>query len=196
MDSEIGTVPRHWWALAVRGLAAVIFGILALVLPGITLALLVLLFGAFALVNGILAIVAALRTGGDYVWGLLLEGVVGILAGLLALTWPGLTALVLLYIIAAWAILSGVLEVVSATRLRRVIDNEWAWIAGGALSILFGIVVLVAPGAGALALVWLIGAYAIIFGFTLFALAWRVREFSHGKRGHTGGAGLRQPAAP
>lgn len=171
-----GVVPRHWWALALRGLAAVVFGILAFALPGITLAVLVLLFGAYAIVDGVLAIVSAFRSGGHHLWYLLVEGVVGILAGVAAFTWPGLTALVLLFIIAGWAILTGILEVISAVRLREVIENEWAWIAGGVLSVVFGLVMLISPGTGALALVWLIGAYAVLFGISLIVLAWQVRN--------------------
>jgi uncharacterized membrane protein HdeD (DUF308 family) len=176
MATQVNDVPRHWWALGVRGLAAVIFGILAFVWPGITLAVLVLLFGAYALVDGVLALVSAVRSGGDQLWALLLEGVVGIAAGVGALAFPGLTAMVLLLIIAAWAILKGVLEVISAVRLRKVIANEWSWIVGGLLSVIFGLVLVAAPGTGALALVWLIGVYAILYGITLIALAWRVRE--------------------
>jgi uncharacterized membrane protein HdeD (DUF308 family) len=175
MATQVNDVPRHWWALGVRGLAGVIFGILAFVWPGITLAVLVLLFGAYALVDGVLALVSAVRSGGDQLWALLLEGVVGIAAGVAALALPGLTAMVLLLIIAVWAILKGVLEVISAVRLRKVIANEWSWIVGGLLSVIFGLVLLAAPGTGALALVWLIGVYAILYGITLIVLAWRVR---------------------
>jgi uncharacterized membrane protein HdeD (DUF308 family) len=196
MGMASGVVPRYWWALAVRGVAAVVFGILAFVWPGLTLGLLVLLFGVFALVNGVLAIISAVRSKGEQVWTLLLEGVVGILAGLAVLVWPGLTALVLLYFIAGWAILTGALEVASAIRLREVIDNEWSSLLGGVLSIVFGAILLAAPAAGALALVWIIAVYAVLYGITLFGLAWRVREIEEKEHGHPGGAGLQQPAAP
>lgn len=171
---------RHWWLIALRGLVAVVFGLLAFVWPGMTLAVLVLFFGAYALVDGILAIVVAVRGGTDHRLFIGLEGVVGVLAGLAAFAFPGLTALVLLYIIAFWAVLTGVLEVVAAVRLRRVINNEWGLIIGGVLSVLFGIVLIVAPGAGALAVVFLIGAYAVLFGITLLMLSWRLR--SHQQR--------------
>jgi uncharacterized membrane protein HdeD (DUF308 family) len=192
MVTELDLVPRHWWLLALRGVAAVLFGILALALPGITLYALVLLFGAYALVDGLLAIGSALRSKGEHLWYLLLAGVVGILAGIATFSWPGLTALVLLFIIAGWAIVTGVLEVISAVRLRSLMQHEWAWIVGGLLSVLFGLILLIQPGSGALALVWLIGGYAIVFGITLFVLAWQVRELEH-KR--SGGAPMRQPAA-
>jgi uncharacterized membrane protein HdeD (DUF308 family) len=172
----VDELARHWWVIALRGLAAVLFGVLAFVWPGMTLAVLVLLFGAYALVDGILAIVVAARGGADHRLVMGLEGVVGVLAGLAAFVLPGLTALVLLYIIAFWAILTGVLEVVAAVRLRRTITNEWGLIIGGVLSVLFGIVLIVAPGAGALAVVLLIGAYAVLFGVTLLMLSWRLRS--------------------
>jgi uncharacterized membrane protein HdeD (DUF308 family) len=181
----VDELARHWWVIAVRGLAAVLFGVLAFVWPGMTLAVLVLLFGAYALVDGILAIVVAVRGDTDHRLLLGLEGVVGVLAGLATFVFPGLTALVLLYIIAFWAVLTGVLEVVAAVRLRRAITNEWGLIIGGVLSVLFGIVLIVAPGTGALAVVFLIGAYAVLFGVTLLMLSWRLR--SHEQRLPGGG---------
>ena len=133
----VDDLARHWWVIALRGLAAVLFGVLAFVWPGMTLAVLVVLFGAYALVDGILAIVVAVRGGTDHRLFMGLEGVVGVLAGLATFVFPGLTALVLLYIIAFWAVLTGVLEVVAAVRLRRAITNEWGLIIGGILSVLF-----------------------------------------------------------
>ena len=172
----VDELARHWWVMALRGLVAVVFGVLAFVWPGITLAVLVLFFGAYALVDGILAIFVAVRGGTDHRWFLGLEGVVGVLAGLVAFVFPGVTALALLYIIAFWAVLTGVLEVVAAVRLRRAISNEWGLIIGGVLSVLFGIVLIAAPGAGALAVVFVIGAYAVLFGVTLLMLSWRLRS--------------------
>ena len=172
----VDELARHWWVIALRGLAAVLFGVLAFVWPGMTLAVLVLLFGAYALVDGILAIVVALRGGADHRLFMGLEGVVGVLAGLATFVFPGLTALVLLYIIAFWAVLTGVLEVVAAVRLRRAITNEWGLIIGGLLSVLFGIVLIASPGVGALAVVFVIAAYAVLFGVTLLMLSWRLRS--------------------
>jgi uncharacterized membrane protein HdeD (DUF308 family) len=171
----IGELPRHWWVVALRGLAAIVFGMLAFIWPGITLAVLILFFGAYAIVDGALALYSAIRSRGEHVWGPLLEGVLGIAAGLVAFFWPGMTTLALLLVIAFWAILTGVMEVYAAIRLRRVITNEWALIFSGVLSVLFGIVLLAQPGAGALALVWLIGLYAVVFGIALLAFAWRLR---------------------
>ena len=174
----VDQLARYWWVVALRGIAAILFGVLAFVWPGMTLAVLVILFGAYALVDGILGLIAALRGETQHRLALALEGVVSVLAGLVAFVWPGLTALALLYIIAFWAIVTGALEIFAAVRLRRIISNELGLIIGGVLSVLFGIVLLVAPGAGALAVVFLIGAYAIIFGIALLGLAWRLREHS------------------
>jgi uncharacterized membrane protein HdeD (DUF308 family) len=175
LANAIGEMPRHWWVVALRGLAAIIFGLLAFIWPGITLAVLILFYGAYALVDGVLALYVAIQSRGQGVWALVLEGILGIGAGLIAFFWPAITALALLYLIAAWAILSGLVEVVAAVRLRQVITNEWAFILSGVLSVVFGLLLVVQPGAGALTLVWLIGLYAVLFGVGLLAFAWRLR---------------------
>jgi uncharacterized membrane protein HdeD (DUF308 family) len=171
-------VSRNWWALALRGALAIIFGIVAFLSPGITLLALVLLFGAYMLVDGILAIVAGVWQAGrsERWWLLLIEGVVGVLAGIIAFASPQVTALALLYLVAAWAIVTGVLEIIAAVRLRQEIEGEWALIVGGVVSVAFGVLLAVLPGVGILSLVWLIGAYAVMFGVLLIALALRVRE--------------------
>src|ERR1043165_6605473 len=171
---------RNWWALFLRGLFAVLFGILAFVWPGLTLTVLVLLFGAYVLVDGIFAIVAAVKVpvGSERWWILLLEGVVGVIVGVLTFVWPAMTAFVLLYFIAAWATITGVLEIVAATRLRRSISSEWLLGLSGVLSILFGLLLFVMPVAGALAVVWLIGIYAVAFGVLLLALSFRLRKWA------------------
>jgi uncharacterized membrane protein HdeD (DUF308 family) len=172
---------RNWWVLALRGLAAIVFGVLAFVLPGITLWALVILFGAYMLVDGIFAIVTAVRVAGREArwWLLLIEGILGVLAGLVAAFWPGLTALALLYVVAAWAIVTGILEIVGAIRLRQEIEGEWVLGLSGALQVLFGVLLVVIPApAGLLSLVWLIGAYALAFGVLLLVLAFRVRSAS------------------
>lgn len=145
--------------------------------------MLVLVFGAYALVDGVFAVVAGIRGVGGSRWVLFIEGVLGVLAGLVALLWPGITALVLLYVIAFWAIFTGVAEVVAAIALRREIEGEWALILGGILSVIFGIILAVLPGVGLLSLVWLLGLYAILFGIALIVLAFRVR----GMRGRGSG---------
>lgn len=171
----LSALTANWWALLLRGLLAVLFGLIALFMPGITLAALVLVFGAYALVDGVFALVAGIRGTGGSRWVLIIEGVLGVLAGLVTFVWPGITALVLLYVIAIWAIFTGVAEIVTAIALRREIEGEWALILGGALSVIFGIILAVLPGVGLLSLVWLVGIYAILFGIALIVLAFRVR---------------------
>ncbi len=172
-------VARSWWAILIRGIAAVLFGILALALPRLTLLVLVALFGAYALVDGIFAIAAVVRgfeRRRANSWWLLVEGIAGIIAGLVAFFWPGITALVLLYIIAAWAIVTGILEIVQAVEMRRVIRNDWLLILSGVASVIFGILLFLFPGAGALTVVWLIGIYAIVFGALVIGLSLWLRR--------------------
>src|SRR5512132_1515067 len=152
---DTATLARNWWAIALRGVAAIIFGILAFVLPGITLAALVLLFGVYAFVDGVFSLVAAVRGRGGAVpwWALVIEGVAGIAAGLITFFLPRLTALTLLYVIAVWSLVTGVLEIVAAVRMRKTITNEWWLVGSGVLSVAFGVFLALFPGAGALALV-------------------------------------------
>jgi uncharacterized membrane protein HdeD (DUF308 family) len=167
---------RDWWIIALQGVAAVIFGVIALLLPGITLLALVYLFGAYAIVDGVLALSRGVRRGeGGPDWWRIISGVVGILAGVIAFVVPGITAYALLLVIAAWAVVSGALELVAAYQLREVIRREWLLALDGLLTIVFGIALFVFPGAGALAVVWLIGAYAILSGVILLATAFRLR---------------------
>ena len=168
------TLTANWWALALRGLVAVLFGLLTFFLPGITLVTLVLLFGAYALADGVFNVIAFFRVA-SHQWALLIEGVVGILAGVLTFAWPAITAIALLYLIAFWAILTGVFEILAGIRLRKTIANEWLLLLMGVLSLLFGLLILFAPGTGALAIVLWIGAYALVFGIFLLALAFRLR---------------------
>jgi uncharacterized membrane protein HdeD (DUF308 family) len=171
---------RNWWALVLRGLFAVLLGITAFAWPGITLGALVLLYGAFALADGVFAIASAVvgRTQGTPWWALLVEGLVGIAVGVITFLWPGITALALLYLIAAWAVVTGCLEIVAAIRLRKEIRGEWLLALSGILSVVFGVALVVNPGAGALAVLWLIGAYAIFSGSLLIALGFRLRSWS------------------
>jgi len=174
---DIESLARNWWMLAVRGATAIVFGLLTLLMPGVSLAALILLFGSYALVDGIFNVVAAIRrrSGESPWWALLLEGLVSIGAGIVTFAMPGLTAIVLLYVIAAWAVVTGVLEVVAAVRLRKQITGEWWLGASGALSVIFGVLLMIWPGPGALALVMWIGAYAVVFGGLLVGLAFRIR---------------------
>ena len=172
---------KRWWVLLLRGIAAILFGILAFVWPGLTLVTLVLLYGAFALVDGVLALIAAFTGSAKPVptWWLVVIGLLGIGAGVVTFLWPGMTAVLLVVFIGAWALVHGIFEIIGAIQLRKEIDNEWMLILGGALSVLFGLIVLIAPGAGALGLVWAIAAYSILFGFTFVALALRLRSHRH-----------------
>ena len=153
-----------WWALVIRGIAAIIFGLIALVLPGITLIVLIALYGAYAIVNGVAELIGAFQAAERHRrwWPLVLEGIVSILAGIVAFVWPGITALVLVLIIGAWAIITGVLEVIAGLRF-----GSWLLDLAGVISVLFGIFLVVSPGAGALSLLWLIGVYALVFGILL-----------------------------
>jgi uncharacterized membrane protein HdeD (DUF308 family) len=167
---------KNWWLILLRGIAAIVFGVLTFIWPGITLLTLVLFYGAFALVDGVLAIAAAVMGGTPAPrWWLAIIGLLGIAVGILTFAWPGVTALVLLLFIAGWAIATGVLQIVGAIKLRKEIDNEWLLIAGGALSVLFGLILVVQPGTGALTLLYVIGAYAILYGILLVFLSLRLR---------------------
>lgn len=173
----LAMLARNWWILALRGMLGIIFGVLAILWPVLTLRILVLLFGAYALVDGFLAVILGIarHQRGERWWAQLLQGVAGIIIGLLTFFWPGATALALLYLIASWEVVTGVLEVVAAIQLRRIIRGEWLLILSGVASILFGVLLFVFPGAGALGLVWLIGGYSIAFGILLIVLAFRLR---------------------
>jgi uncharacterized membrane protein HdeD (DUF308 family) len=182
MVNMVDVLARNAWMLVARGIFAVIFGLVALFWPGITLAALVLLFGVYALMDGIFAIAAAI-TGADprsRWWMLVLEGVAGIVAAAITFMWPGITAIALLYLIAAWFIVTGVLEIAAAVRLRREIRGEWLMVLSGIVSVLFGAYVAIFPGLGALAIAWLIGTVSIFFGVLMIGLGWQLR--SHLKR--------------
>jgi len=174
----LSDLKRNWGWIVVRGVAAVIFGVLAFVGPAMTLTVLVLLWGAYALADGVLAFLAAFRIHdrGKPFWALLIVGLLGIVAGIVTFVWPGMTALVLLAFIAAWALVIGIFQVVAAIRLRKVIENEWLLALSGVLSVIFGALMFWSPGAGALAVVWIIGLYAILFGVLLIALGFRLKR--------------------
>lgn len=170
---------RNWWMIVLRGVIAILFGLSAFLWPDLTWLSLVLLFGVYALIDGVIAI----ATGFTHVkestrwWAFVLEGLVSIGAGVVALMWPGLTTIVLIFMIGAWAILTGILEIAAAIRLRHEITNEW-WLAlGGLLSIAVGVMLILQPAAGGLAVIWIIGAYAITFGVLLILLGFRVRNW-------------------
>ena len=168
---------RHWWVLALRGVLALVFGVLALVWPQATVRVLVILFGIYAALDGLLALLSALanrpRRGGW--WLLLVEAVAGIGAGAVAFVWPQVTALALLYLIAGWAIFTGVVELLAAIRLRRELEGEWALVLAGVVSMALGLLLALRPGSGLVAVVWFVGGYAIVFGLLLILLGLRLR---------------------
>jgi len=171
------TLAQNWWAIALRGVCAVLFGIAAFAWPGVTLTVLVLFYGAYALVDGLLAVAWAVfgRHAGPFPLGVLLAGLAGIAVGLMTFIWPGLTALVLLYLIALWAVARGIFEIVAAVHLRRELADEWLLALSGMLSLVFGVLMLWAPGAGALALLWWIGGFSILVGVVTIGLGLRLK---------------------
>ena len=170
---------RGWWRLLLRGLAAIAFGVLTWLRPGISLAALVLLFGAYSLVDGVLNAWTAIagRHEEDHWWVLLLGGLLGIGIGMGYVPPPGLTTLALLFYIAIWAIARGLLEILAAIRLRKEIEGEWLLILAGLASVVFGVLLMARPGAGALAVLWLIAAYSVGFGVLMVVLAFKARSF-------------------
>lgn len=190
LDTLLDQAGRNWGWIALRGLAAVIFGVLAFIWPGKTIVVLTLFFGAYALVDGVLALVAAfrMRDAGKPMWPLLLIGILGVAAGIVTFFWPGMTALALLMLIAAWAIVMGVFPIVAAIRLRKEIAGEWLLGLSGFLSLIFGVLMIANPGAGALAVVWVIAAYAILFGMLLIVLGFKLKGIGAGRGAQSAGA--------
>jgi uncharacterized membrane protein HdeD (DUF308 family) len=177
----------NWWALALRGAVAIIFGLIAFLMPGVTLYALTILFGAYALIDGIVSLLAAFRSArqGEHWWTLLFEGVMGLGAAAVTAAWPGVTLVVLVFIIAAWAVVTGVFEIIAAMRLRRFISGEWLLVLAGIASILFGVLLFAAPATGAIVLAWWLGAYIFVFGILTLGLAFRLRRWSGSLRPET-----------
>ena len=177
---DMGTLVQNWWAFLIRGIAAVIFGVLTLLAPGISLVTLVVLFGAYAFADGIFAVVMAIRQRGgrNPRWVLWLEGLAGVGAALVTWFYPGLTALALLFLVAGWAVVTGVLQIMLAIRLRKVISGEWLLVLSGVLSVALGVVLALFPAPGVIALVLWIGAYAMLFGALLIGLSFRLRSWT------------------
>ena len=179
-DTLSAALARNWWAVGLRGLAGIAFGLIALLSPDLTLASLVLLFAVYMVVDGIFAIIAAVRAarGGER-WGLLvLEGIADFVAGAIAFFWPLITVLAFVYLLGSWAIVSGVLMWSAAFRLNLT-HGRWLMGLGGAVSVCWGVLLLTLPFTGAIVLTWWIGAYALVFGVALLALAYRLRRLRH-----------------
>lgn len=174
----IDVLARNWWAVLIRGIAAVLFGISAFLWPALAGFALVVLFGAYAFVDGVFALVAAIRAAEAHQrwWPLALEGVIGIaIAAIVFFDWR-IAATAIYFTIAAWALLTGILEIVAAVELRKAIEGEWMLVLGGVLSIVFGILMVVFPAVGVLSVIWLIAFYAVLFGAALIALSLRLRR--------------------
>jgi uncharacterized membrane protein HdeD (DUF308 family) len=171
----------NWWMLTIRGLIAILFGVIALTQPAITLTALTLLFGAYALLDGIVSLLSAFHAGRLHQrwWPFMLEGIAGILAAGMTVVWPALTLLILLYLIAAWAIVTGIFELAAAFQLRHLIRHEWLLWLAGASSIFLGVALFGAPAAGAIVIAWWMGAYALVFGVLILTLSFRLRHWTN-----------------
>jgi uncharacterized membrane protein HdeD (DUF308 family) len=189
MDTNIKSVARAmWWLVLLRGILMVLFGIIALAWPGIALLSLVWVFGVYAVLDGVTAIGIGVRTRGEphWVWTIV-QGVVSVLAGVVALIWPGVTALALLFVVAFWAIMLGIGEIGGAMASRRRGSNAWGWtLAAGILNVIFGVVLLIWPASGILTLVWLVGIFTLVGGVALIVLAFKVRSAARAGEGALG----------
>jgi uncharacterized membrane protein HdeD (DUF308 family) len=186
IDLLNATLARNWWAIALRGVFGILFGLVALTLPGATMLSLVLIFAAYMLADGVFAIIAAFRAAAfHHRWGPLgVAGIADILAGVIALAWPDITILVFVFLVAAWALVTGALILAAAFRLHW--DHGRFWLAlGGVVSLLYGLLLVAAPFLGALVLTWWIGAYALLFGTSLLLVSLRLRARHHDRHGHS-----------
>ena len=173
----LGQLARNWWTFVLQGVLAILFGVLAFTRPEITLEVLVILFGVWALIDGILALISSIGAAEAHEpwWPFLFVGLLGVAAGLVTLRWPGITALTLLFVIAYWSIFRGILTIVAAVRLRHEVQGEGWLILSGIASVVFGALLIVSPVSGALAVIWLIGIYAVVFGVALLMLGFRLK---------------------
>ena len=179
-ETFLHQMAKNWGWLLLRGVAAIVFGVLAFLWPGVTLLVLALFWGAWAFADGLLALVTAFRVRekGRAHWPLVLIGILGIAAGVVTFVSPGLTAIALLLFIAAWAMITGVLQIVVAIRLRKEIEGEWLLALSGVVSVVFGVLMVFRPGAGALAVIWIIGGWSIAFGLLLVMVALKLKRFA------------------
>ncbi len=169
----LALLSRRWWWMLVRGIAAILFGIAAFTWPGLTIWALVLLFAGYAIVDGASMIVFGRRMGNWFWYGL--AGLVSMAAGVIAIAWPGITAMALLWVIAAWAILNGIFQIMAGMEIRKEVEGEWVFFVGGALAILFGLILVFRPGTGALGVVWLIGTFMILVGILQVVLSFKLK---------------------
>ena len=185
----IAALAQNWWMVALRGVAAILFGFGAIVWPDITVGVLVAIFGVFAIVDGSFSVASSLAGPQSERWWYLFGGIASIAIGVIAWVWPDLTALTLLYIIASWAVIEGTFEIAAAIALREWLTEEWLLILSGAVSIVFGIVLFAFPGEGAIALVTTIGIFSMILGGSLIGLALRLRALNQGPTSRGAGMG-------
>ncbi|MFI7680314.1 HdeD family acid-resistance protein [Actinophytocola sp. NPDC049390] len=172
---------RRWHLVVLRGVVAVLFGILAIAWPGITVLALALLFGIYTLLDGITSIVMGVGQGTDRAY-LITLGVLGVAAGVIALVWPRITVIALLVVIAVWAIVAGVMQIAAAIRLRKVIRDEWFLALSGIVALVLGLLLIVQPAAGAIALVIAIATFAVVWGLILVVLGFRLRTLASADR--------------
>lgn len=173
----IEAIASKWWLLLLRGLAAIIVGIIAFIQPGSALIALVLVLGAYSFIAGVIALMAAAAgVAGDRWWALLLEGVIGVVAALLIWSWPIASTIAFVYFVAAWLILTGIVQIAAGVQLRDVISTEWLYILGGLISIAFGVWVFRSPAQGAIATAFLFGWYFLLYGILQTAVAFRLRS--------------------
>ena len=186
---QVSGLTSNWWALALRGAVSILLGLVAFTMPGITVTALVYVFGLYVFVEGVLAIMAALRGIREHDrWGwMLIEGIVCIVAAVAAFMMPGVGALAIVYLVAAWAVVTGALEIAAGIKLRKIIDNEWLLILAGVLSLALGIYILMRPGVGLLLLVTWVGVYALFAGILMLMLSFKIRKWSH-EHPYEGGA--------
>ena len=190
MTDALAVLAENWWAVALRGIVAIMTGIVAFLLPVPTMIALVWLFGAYAFLDGLFNLILVLRrrrTRSRPWWAFVLSGIAGVAIGVISFVWPGITALALVYLIAAWALITGVLEIIAAVRLRKEMKGEWLLALSGVFSVLLGVLLAIAPGPGAIAWVWYLGTLAIIFGVLMVALSFRLRgrqEAMRSQRAH------------
>ena len=176
----LAQLSRNWWVFLLRGIVGILFGVLAFMRPGITLEVLVLLFAFWALFDGVFSLISSIGAAEakEPWWPLVFIGLLGIAAGIFTLRYPGVTTLTLLFVIAFWSIYRGIFEIIAAVRLREVIQGEWWLILGGIASIVFGVLLVYYPSSGLLAVIWLIGLYAVIFGITQIMFGFRLRNLA------------------
>lgn len=169
---------RKWWVLLLNGICAIIFGIIAFTWPGMTLLWLAIVYGVYCLFDGVTMIIVSVnRSRRGESWGqMLFQGIISLIAGAIALCWPAITAIALLFVIAAWAIVRGITEIIAAVRLRKVISNEWLLVLAGIISVLFGLLLIARPGVGALSVIWIIASFAIVHGIVLIALSFKLHK--------------------